>query len=67
MKKTWKIVGIAALVTGALIYPAYKLVQYLKKMNDANKDEQSDDDHMAMKSFVPAYRGKKHKPHAGHN
>ena len=61
MKQTWKVIGITALVTGALIYPAYKLYQYLSKRMDT--DENEGEDHHVVKAFVPAYRGKRHKHH----
>ena len=64
MNKYWRVIGITALVTGALIYPAIKLYQYIARKNDVEKDKDNGDHHL-VKAFVPAYRGKKHK--AGHN
>ena len=62
MKQNWKAIGITALVAGALIYPAYKLYQYLSESKDTT-DDKNGEDHHVVKAFIPAYRGKKHKHH----
>lgn len=62
MKQNWKVIGITVLVTGALLYPAYKLYQYLSNKN-ANGEGNNEEDHHIVKAFVPAYRGKRHKHH----
>jgi len=66
MKQQWKVIGITALVAGVLAYPAYKLIKYLSSRMDVDKDK-SDGDHHVVKAFIPAFRGRKHKPHHDHN
>jgi len=61
MKKSLKVIGIATIVTGILIYPAFKLFQYLTKEKE-DKDA-GEGDHHIVKSFIPAYRGKHKTPH----
>jgi hypothetical protein len=67
MKKYWQAIGIAALATGILYYPAMKLYKYLK---DRTKEDAEYDgtDHQMKTFFSPAYRNR-HKPHhrSAHN
>jgi hypothetical protein len=65
MKKYWRVIGISALVAGALFYPAVKLYKYIAK-NRAEGDENTGDEEVPVKAFSPAYRGK-HKPHHRHS
>ena len=64
MKKYWRVIGISALVAGALYYPAMKLYKYIAKRR-AEGDDQSEESEPRVKTFSPAYRGK-HKPHHRH-
>jgi hypothetical protein len=64
MKKYWKVIGISALVAGALYYPAMKLYKYIAKRR-AEGDENTAEGEVKMKAFSPAYRGK-YKPHHRH-
>ncbi len=60
MKKYWQAIGIAAIATGVLYYPAMKLYQYLK--NRSKDDAAGDEEHHVRTFFSPAYRNR-HKPH----
>jgi len=64
MKKYWRVIGISAVVAGALYYPAMKLYKYIAKKR-AEADENTPEGEVHVKAFSPAYRGK-HKPHHRH-
>ena len=58
MNKTWRTVGIVALAAGALVYPAMRLVKYVKQ----RRKNKEDGGQTNTKAFSPSLLGN-HKPH----
>ncbi len=66
MKKYWQAIGITVVVAGALVYPAMRLYKYLaakRAQDDGNDDGKTH----VIKSFLPAFRGKRKHHRTEHN
>jgi len=66
MKKYWQAIGITAVVVGVLYYPALKLYRYIAQKRAENDTNEEGKAHH-IKSFLPAFRGKRKHHRSEHN